>query len=132
MEAPDVDRVGELDDVAGPVHIRAAQRVLVGLHVVDRGEVEEVVDLLVEALDAKPRLGEVTGHGNDAITCIRPLRELVEPASGALANERVDRAVALQKLGEKMPADEARRAGDEVVQTIPLLIKGHNCTRTAH
>ena len=59
VEAPHLDRVGELDHVARAIDVGAPQRILVGLHVVDRGEVEEVVDLLVEALDAEPFLGEV-------------------------------------------------------------------------
>jgi hypothetical protein len=56
VEAPDVDRVGELDDVLGPLVVGLLHGVLVGGHVVDGREVEEVVHRLLEALDAEPRL----------------------------------------------------------------------------
>ena len=49
MEPPDVVRVREVDDVAGALDIGALGGLLLGGDVVDRGEVEEVVDLLVRA-----------------------------------------------------------------------------------
>ncbi len=44
VEAADLERVGELDHVPGALGVRLLHGVLVGGHVVDRGEVEEVVD----------------------------------------------------------------------------------------
>jgi hypothetical protein len=65
VKTPDLDRVGELDHVPGALDVRPLHRLLVGGHVVDRGEVEKVVDRLGEALDAQGRLGQVAGHRND-------------------------------------------------------------------
>ena len=62
VEAPDVVRVRELDDVLGALDVRPLRALLVGLDVVHRGQVEEMVDLLVEALDSETRLREVAGH----------------------------------------------------------------------
>ena len=45
VEAADVVRVRELDHVLRAVDVRALRCVLVGLDVVHRGEVEEVIDL---------------------------------------------------------------------------------------
>ena len=90
-------RVGELDHVLGALDVRLLHGLLVGRHVVDRGEVEEVVDRLVEALDAEPRLGQVAGHRHDP-ALLAPSRcdERVELAARALAHEHVDGAVALR------------------------------------
>ena len=66
MEAPHLDRVGELDHVLGAFDVRSLHRVLVGRHVVYGGEVEEVVDALGEPDDSEAGLGEVAGNGNDA------------------------------------------------------------------
>jgi hypothetical protein len=78
--------------------------------------VEEVVDLLVHALHAQAGLREVAGHRDDpSVLGAEALDQRVELAARALPHERVDRAVPLQKLGHEVPADEAGRAGDEVV-----------------
>ena len=100
VEAADLVRVRELDHVLRAVHVRPLGRLLVGLHVVHGREVEEVVDLLVEALDAESRLGEVAGHWHDpSLLGAEALDQRVELAARALPHERVDRAVALQELG---------------------------------
>jgi hypothetical protein len=83
--------------------------------------VEEVVDRLVEVLHAETGLREVTRHRHDPpLGRAKPLSERVELPARALAHQRVDRAVALEQLGHKMSADEAGRAGDEVVQESSL------------
>jgi hypothetical protein len=79
---------------------------------------EEVVDSLVEALDAEAGLGQVAAHGHHA-----PLgAERLHLPARALADEHVDRAFALQELGDEVPADEAGGAGDEVVQSSPSTV----------
>jgi hypothetical protein len=40
----------------------------------------------------------------------------------------VDRALALEKLGQQVPADEAGGAGDEVVQGSPSAVKWRDTT----
>jgi hypothetical protein len=117
VEAPDLDRVGELDHVLGALGVGLLHRGLVGSHVVDRGEVEEVLDRLAEALDSEPRLGQVAGHWDDAaLLGAQVLDQGVDLAARALAHQHVNGPLALQELGQQMAADEARRAGDEIVQ----------------
>ena len=121
VEAADVDRVRELDDVARALDVRAHHRVLVGGHVVHRGEVEEVVDLLVEGVDAELLLRQVARHGDEAVARAERLAQVVEPAARSLAYQREHlRVVALEQLLDEVTADEAGGAGDEVVQRNPL------------
>jgi hypothetical protein len=61
--------------VARALDVRLPHRLVVRGHVVDRGEVEEVVDLLVEAFHAETGLREVAGHRDDAVVCVQTLRE---------------------------------------------------------
>ena len=93
---------------------------LVGGHVVDRGEMEEVVDVLVEAVDPEPLLRQVARDRHHPIAR-RPARDqLVEATARALADERVHgHVVALQQLFDEVAADETRCAGDEVIHASP-------------
>jgi hypothetical protein len=82
--------------------------------------VEEVVDRLLEALDAERRLRQVAGNRDDAsLRRAEPLDQRVDLAARAFAHQHVDGPLALQQLSQQMPADEARGAGDEVVQGSP-------------
>ena len=89
-------------------------------HVVDRREVEEVVDLALEPRevlvgDAEAGLGEVADDADDPVLVDAPaVAQLLEPALGALADEHVDRSLALEQQLDEVAADEAGRAGDEV------------------
>jgi hypothetical protein len=77
-----------------------------------------VVDLLVEALHAQTGLRQVAGDGDDpAVGGAEALDEVVDLALRPLAHEHVDGPVALQKLPNEVPADEARGARDEVVHS---------------
>jgi hypothetical protein len=81
VEAAHLVRVRELDHVPGAVHVRPLRGLLLGLHVVHRGEVEEVVDRLVEPLDPQAGLGEVAGHRHDpSLGSAEPLNQCVELA----------------------------------------------------
>ena len=66
MEAAHLVGVGELDHVPGAVDVRPLGGLFVGLHVIDRGKVEQMVDRLVEAVDAQPLFRQVTAHRHDA------------------------------------------------------------------
>ena len=107
--------------------LRAAdveQRVagLVRAHVVDRGEVEEVVDLALELVaDAQPRLVEVADDGLDAIAGVPAFDQLVELLARALAHEHVDVALALEQSLHEVTPDEARGARDEIRRQRSLL-----------
>ena len=71
VEDPRLQVVGEVDRVLRAADVEQRVLRLVGGHVVDRGEVEEVVDLAAQrvahgGVDAQQRLGEVAGDGVDA------------------------------------------------------------------
>ena len=71
VHPPGLDRVRELDHVPGALDVRDLLRLGVRGHVVDRREVEEVVDLAVEPAevrvrDAEARLREVSDDRDDA------------------------------------------------------------------
>ena len=98
----------------------------VGGHVVDRGEVEEVVDLAAEELDVligdpEPALREVADDADDAVVVDPPAAaKLLQPALRALADEHVDRALALEQELHEIAPDEAGCAGDEVAHVSVL------------
>ena len=118
VEAADVVGVGELDHVAGALDVGLLGRVLVGLHVVDGGQVEQVVDLLREVLDAQLVLEQVAGDGDDpALVGAQVLDQRVDLPARALAHQHVDGPVALQQLLDEVAPDETGRAGDEVVHS---------------
>ena len=120
VHAPGIDGLGELDHVAGALDVRDALRLGVRGHVVDRGQVEEVVDLALEPRevlvgDAEAGLGEVTDDADDAVLVDAPaVAQLLEPALRALSHEHVDRPLALEQQLDQVAADEPGRSGDEV------------------
>jgi hypothetical protein len=65
VEAADVVGVGELDHMASAIDVRLLHGLLLGVHVVDRRKVEEVVDPLVEALHPQRGLREVARDRHD-------------------------------------------------------------------
>ncbi len=126
MNAPGLDGVGQLDHVARALDVRDLLRVRVGGHVVDRREVEEVIDLSVQARNvlvghAQALLREVADDADDAVLADSPaVPELLETALRTLADEHVDRALALEQELDEIASDEAGGAGDEVAH-LPLL-----------
>jgi len=125
VTAPRPQRVGQPDGVAGPLDIGDAVALLVSGHVVDRGEVEEVVNpggrelVPGRVVDPESRRPEVTGHRLDALSRLRApgLDPGVQSLGRALAHEQVDVAIALEQALDEVPADEAGRTRDEVVHT---------------
>ena len=65
MEAAHLVGVGELDHVPGAVDV-ALSEASSSASVIDRGKVEQMVDRLVEAVDAQPLFRQVTAHRHDA------------------------------------------------------------------
>jgi hypothetical protein len=129
VEAAHVVRVRELDDVPRAVHVRAPHRLVVRGHVVHGGEMEEVVDLLVEALDPQPGLREVARHRHDPVAGAQPLRERIELPARPFAHERVDGPLPLEQFLDEVPADETCCPGDEVVHRRATL-PSRDLTRT--
>jgi hypothetical protein len=109
VEAPHPPRVRELDHVVGALDVGGEHRLAGGLDVVDGGEVEEVVDRLVELLDAEPRLRQVAGHRRD-VALGRPEApgQVLDLPAGALADEHVDGPFALQELPDQGACPRSR------------------------
>ena len=95
-------------------------------HVVDRGEVEEVVDLALEPLEVlvgDPEAAAARGRRRSptmrSSSTPQRLRSSSRRPLRALADEHVDRPLALEQQLDQVAADEAGRAGDEVAQSDP-------------
>ena len=85
METLGVESLGELHRLAGLLDVRHALALGVGRHVVDRREVEEVVDLAPQLVDrlhaAELLLGEVADHRDDPVLGRAPAApQLLQPA----------------------------------------------------
>ena len=97
VEVLRVELLGELDRLPGALDVGDALALRVRGHVVDRGEVEEVVDLALQLRDliaaAQVLLGEVADHRDDAVVVGAPaVLQLLEPPARSLAHEHVDRS----------------------------------------
>jgi hypothetical protein len=127
VQVPGRQRVGKLDGVARAGDVEA----LVGLvgrgHVVDRGEVEEVLDLAAQrddplVVDPEARLREVADDGLDALwrTPTPAVDQRAQAVLRPSADQHVDIAVALEQSFDEMTADEAGRARHEIRHCSPL------------
>jgi hypothetical protein len=114
VEHPDVEAVRQVDRVlrAADVDLRVALGV--GGHVVDRREVEEVVDLRQLGLDAEVRQREIADHRLDPVGLTPTFDERRELLARALADKDVDVAFTLEQALDQMASDEARGSSDEV------------------
>ena len=125
VEAAGLDRAGELDRVPGALDVGDLLRFGVGGDVVDRRQVEEVVDLAAHRHqvllgDAEAGLGEVAGDRDDARPVGAPAGpQLLQPAARSGPHQGVDRALALQQTLDQVAADESGCAGDEVAHRVP-------------
>ncbi len=113
------------DGLGGAGDVDGAVALLGGRHVVDGGEVEEVIDVAAEQLDlllgdAEQRQGEVADDGVDArarggaVQVLPLFEESLDANLGALAHEHVDVALAGEEALDEVAPDEARCAGYEV------------------
>ena len=125
VEAAHVVRVGEVDDVPGALDVGLLRGVLVGLHVVDGRQVEQVVDLLGEVLGAQLVLEQIAGHRDDPpLFRAQVLGQRVDLPARPVAHEDVDGPVAPQQLLDEVSSDETGGAGDEVVHSEALFPLG--------
>ncbi len=105
--------------VAGAPDVHRLVHLVGGGHVVDRREVEEVLDLAGVRGDplvahAEVGLTEVAEHRRDAVAAPL-LDQRLEPADRALAAQREDLALpVVDQLLDEEASDEAGGAGDEV------------------
>ena len=128
VEAAGLDRGRELDRVTGPLDVGDLLRFGAGGHVVDRRQVEEVVDVAAQRRPGPPRRPRGrAGRGRRRSGRCGPRRlpSAVRSSSSRPRepdpHERVDGALALQQPLDEVAADEAGRSGDEVVHRQGIL-----------
>ncbi len=126
MQVLGVDRAREFHRVGGAADVDRGVALGGRGHVVDGGEVEEVVDLAAQLgdlllLDAQQRPAQVAEHRLDALRRrgardhAPALDQVVQAALRALAHEHVDLALALlEQPLDQTAADEAGCSCDEV------------------
>ena len=124
VEVADLELAGQRDGVAGAADVHRLVHLVRGGHVVDRGQVEEVLDVTGvggDPLVADPEVGlaEVTDDRSDPGTpgscCLPLLDQRLEPVLRALTAEHEDLALAVvDQLLDEVAADETGGAGDEV------------------
>src|SRR3954447_23180690 len=107
-----VDLLGELGRLPGALDVGDPLALGVRGHVVDRGEVEEVVDLALQLSDliaaAEMLLGEVADHRDDPALIGPPAAsELLQPPARSLPDEDVERPLALEQLLDQVSPYEA-------------------------
>ena len=89
VQVPGLERVGQLDGVARAADVERLVGLVVGRHVVDRREVEEVVDLALAARRSRPAstpervLGQVADDRLDAVR-VRPSLDVRSASSSLL------------------------------------------------
>ena len=126
MEAARLDRSGQFDRVTGALDVGDLLRLGAGGHVVDRGEVKEVVDLAAQRQqvllgDAQARHGQIAGDRHDpGAIGAKGSAQLLKTPARARPNQGVDRALALEQALHQIAADESGGAGDEVVHRLSL------------
>ncbi len=121
MHAAGLDCVGELDGVARALHIGELLGLSAGLEVVDRSEVEEVVDPPAQPFpvglgNSEVRLGQIADHRDGALGAHAPAcAQRVDRGQLVAAHQEVQHgALALQEALREARSDETGSAGDEV------------------
>jgi hypothetical protein len=119
VEAPGADRLGQGQRVAGALDVHRVVGRVVGRHVVDGREVEDVVDAPrvlgdPRGVDAQRGRRQVPGHRHDP--AVVPLAQQgLEPGAGPLPDEHEDVALAVvEELLDEVAADEPGGTGHEV------------------
>ncbi len=120
MERAGPDRVGERERVARAFDVCGELRLRIGRDVVERREMEEVLDLSAERFravgrDAEVGLRNIADDRNETILAgAKAFDEILELAERFPAHEAMDRAFAREQFLDEPPADETRRSGDEI------------------
>ena len=120
VEAARLERPAELDRVARPLDVGDLLRLGIGGQVVDRGEVEEVVDFpphrhQVLLRDTESGLGEIAGDRDDpGPVGAEAGPQLLQAAARPGPHQGVDRPLPLQQFLDQIAADETRGAGYEI------------------
>ena len=113
------DLVRQLDGVSCAFDVHPAVRPLIRSHVVDRREVEEVVNplehLSVFFRDPEGGITQIADDRHDPTRLSSPAcLKLLQPRPRSLAHEHVDESLSLEQPLDEIAADESGRAGHEV------------------
>ena len=125
VEAARLERSCKLDCVAGALDVGDLLGLGAGGDVVDRGEVEEVLDLpphrqQVLLGDRQAGLGQIAGNRHHACPVGPPAGpQLLQPAARAGPHQGVDRALPLQQTLDQIAADKTRCPSHEVAHRVP-------------
>jgi hypothetical protein len=127
VQAADLEDVGQLDGVTGALDVERLVALLVGGHVVDRRQVEEMADLpavLVDPVVVDAQGGGLEVADDDLDPLLRPVRPLgdqsVDLRQRPIANDDVDVPVTLaEERMDEVPTDESRCSRDHVGHARP-------------
>ena len=128
VDSASLCRLGELHHVPGAAYVGRFQAARVGSHVVERGQVEHVVDAAAQfrepaGIDAQQGTLEIAHDGDDALRAAVPApAERLQPGERRPAHQRVDGAASGEQELHQVAPDEAGRSGEEVVHGSPLRI----------
>ena len=120
VEALGTHGLGELNGMTRAPNVCDLLRFSACLEVVDRGQMEHMLDLALELAqvgvgDAQIFLAEITDDGNDLLVGRTPfVAKRIELADRCLADKHVDGLSALQQIANQKLPDETGRTGDEV------------------
>jgi hypothetical protein len=126
VEATRLDCPGEFDCVTRTLDVGDLLGLGAGGHVVDRGEVEEVIDLTAQGQqvllgDPEAGLGKVAGdRHHPGPVGAEGRAQLLEAPARSRPHQGVDRALALEQSLHEVAADESGGPGDEVVHRLSL------------
>src|SRR6185312_10794032 len=134
MEAAGLQRAGDGDGVARALDVCEAVLRLARGHVVDGGEMEEVVDRAAQLRDLlgvepQQRLTQVSEHRPDPPGAPPAMDQRIEPSDRLRPHEHVDLSLAGEQPFDQMTADEPRGAGHEVAHATTLPARRRPVTR---
>ena len=130
VEAARANGFRELDRVARSVDVGLLLGFGARGEIVNRREMEHMLDLVLELLElrvrhAKITLREIADYGDHPVFVDAPgLAQRCEFLLRSLADQNMDRIAALEQIFDQKAADETGAAGDEISHRDFLLVKG--------
>ena len=107
VEAARVQAPGQGEGLGGTLDVADPLALCIGFHVVDGGQVEEVIDLARVFFDprrfhSQPGAGQVSLHGDDLVFAGAPqLTQAIDFGHGAASHQQVDRTSAIKQFGTR-------------------------------
>src|SRR6056297_2825631 len=121
VKATGFKRLGALNRMASAVDIGHLIGLGAGLQIVDRSQMEKVLDLPVQCLPVswpktQTRFGKITADRNNPLLVLAPafINQAIELFPRSTPNQHMNITLANQELIDQVPADEPRATGDEI------------------